>query len=71
MVTLKNLEKELTAINFFNRDKNNPNVKLLSPIIQKIDKNKINLESNNNLMRLDNNNHRLSKLSLAKIKKKY
>ena len=71
MVTLKNLEKELTAINFFNRDKNNPNVKLLSPIIQKIDKNKINLESNNNLMRLDNNNnHRLSKLSLAKIKKK-
>ena len=69
MITLKNLEKELTAINFFNKNKKEPNLNLLSPIIQKIDKDKKKFEKNNTLIRLDNN-LQLPKLSLAKIKKK-
>ena len=67
-----NINKELSAIKFFNKDKNNSNTnKLLSPIEKKINKNKINFKNNKNVIKVNNKAHSPSNLRLTKVTEKF
>lgn len=67
MISLKNLDKELSSKNFFDKTKTSKNKnRLLSPIFQKNNKD---IDFKENLIKKDNNNLKDPNLNLIKIKK--
>ena len=70
IISLKNLDKELSSKNFFDKTKTSKNTKrLLSPIIRKNSDNK-DTDFKENLIKKDNNNNlKDPNLNLIKIKK--
>ena len=69
MISLKNIDKELSSKNFFDKTKTIKNKnRLLSPIVRKNNDNK-DIDFKENLIKKDNNNLKAPNLNLIKIKK--